>query len=128
MRPPELLSEVERWTDKWVYEVFKLQVENTVTVHEEDLLLYFERYRSDWPEDSSLESVSAEVESQVRRAKTLAALEQILTDLRLQIPIEIDYKALEQVDYSTFDMHSPSVQLFKASTGRPAWPVTDYGL
>ena len=125
---PELLSEVERWTDKWVYEAFKLQVENTVTVHEEDLLLYFERYRSDWPEDSSLESVSAEVESQVRRAKTLAALEQILTDLRLQIPIEIDYKALEQVDYSTFDMHSPSVQLFKASTGRPAWPVTDYGL
>jgi hypothetical protein len=125
---PELHAEVERWTDKWVYEAFKSQVADTVTVGVEDLRLYFERYRSDWPEDVSLESVRSEVESQVRRAKTIAALELVLTDLRIQIPVEIDSEALEDVDFSALDMNAPSVQLFKASTGRPAWPVTDYGL
>ncbi|HAY36297.1 MAG: hypothetical protein P8H65_10020 [Rhodothermales bacterium] len=125
---PELVVEVERWTDKWVYEAYKNQVADRITVAEEDLLLYFERYRSDWPDDVSLESVRVEVEDQVRRAKMIAALDRELIDLRMQIPVEIDYSVLEQVNSTALDLHSPSVQLFKASTGRPAWPVTDYGL
>lgn len=125
---PELVSEVERWTDKWVYQAFKTQVADTVTVSEEDVRLYFERYRSDWPEDVLLEAVRDDVERQVRRAKTLAALEEVLADMRRHIPVEIDFKAMEYLDNSALTTHSPSVQLFKASTGRPAWPVTDYGL
>ena len=124
----DLADEVKRWTDKWVYEVYRDHVADTVAVRDEDVSLYFERHRSNWPEDVTLEAVRSEVEHQVRRAKTVAALERVLIDLRGQTRIEIDYGALGQFDVSALGSRSPSVQLFKASTGRPAWPVTDYGL
>lgn len=124
----ELVVEVKRWKDKWVYEAYKVQVADRMTVEEEDLRLYFERYRSDWPENTSLESVRVEVEDQVRRAKMIAALDHELIRLRNEIPVQIDHSVLEQVNGAALNLHSPSVQLFKASTGRPAWPVTDYGL
>jgi len=125
---PSLQTEVRRWSDKWTYQAYRSLIADSVSVDEDDILVYFERYRSNWPDASSLKEVRPEVERQVRHAKTRAVLEDILVELRSTTRIEIDRDALELISIPSTEVASAPTQLFKASTGRPAWPVTDYGL
>ncbi len=125
---PSLQTEVRRWSDKWTYQAYRGLIADSVSVDEDDMLVYFERYRSNWPDASSLQQVRQEVERQVRHAKTRAVLEDILVELRSATRIAIDRDALELLTIPSTEVASAPTQLFKASTGRPAWPVTDYGL
>jgi hypothetical protein len=125
---PSLQTEVRRWSDKWTYQAYRSLIADSVSVGEDDILVYFERYRSNWPDASSLEDVRLEVERQVRHAKMRAVLEDILVELRSTTRIEIDHDALGMLTIPSTGVSSAPTQLFKASTGRPAWPVTDYGL
>jgi len=125
---PSLQTEVRRWSDKWTYQAYRGFISDSVSVHDADIEAYFERYRSNWPDASSLSEVRPEVERQVRHAKTRAVLEGVLMELRSATRIEIDRDALGELSIPSPETASAPIQLFKASTGRPAWPVTDYGL
>jgi len=125
---PSLQTEVRRWSDKWTYQAYRSLIEDSVSVHDADIEAYFERYRSNWPDASSLSEVRPEVERHVRHAKTSAVLEGVLVELWNATRIEIDRDALGELSIPSPEAASAPIQLFKASTGRPAWPVTDYGL
>ncbi|MFT4605711.1 MAG: hypothetical protein ACI9W4_002455 [Rhodothermales bacterium] len=123
--PPEVKAELKRWEDKWVYHALAASVRESISVSPKEAAAYFERHRSFWAEDVVFEEVESDVMERARGARARAELERLAGQLAAGARIRIDEKALASLDLKA---GTAPTSLFHGSTGRPAWPVLDYGL
>lgn len=122
---PTLQDELRRWESKWVYRALVDSVRETISVSTEDCKAYFERHQSFWPEATTYQDVEEEVRERAIHARLRVELDGLVQRLAADTRIEIDDDALSALH---LDKRSAPLSLFRGSTGRPAWPVLDYGL
>jgi hypothetical protein len=122
-----LQDDLARWSDKWVYQALVAAIRDSVSVSPQELESYFERHRSFWPEESTLDTVRGDVERRALQAMVGAEILALVHRLRGGIPVEIHPDVLASLDLTDpSGSAAPSVMLFKGHTGRPAFPVVDY--
>jgi hypothetical protein len=129
-RRPVVQMEIKRWKDKWVYQELRNQLTKSIAVSEDDARAYFEEHPSRFrigPDDHPL------YEKNMELAKRYAAHDQELQllkseteNLKKQYAVVINRAVLDTLSTIEFEKsRSASVQIFKRSTNRMAYPVVD---
>lgn len=125
-RLPEVQEELARWEDKWVYRALAHSIQDSLSSSQAEREAYFARHREFWPEDVGLAQVVDDVDRRVRNARAREALAALVSRLRSETPPHVNQQVLDHLPLS--DPASAPLTLFKGHTGRPAYPVVDYGL
>ncbi len=129
-RRPAVKSEIMRWRDKWVYQELRRDLTKNLEVSEEEARAYFEKYKDrfkvrkeDQPAFENNKKLSGQYAA---HQKELDLLSSITDNLKAQYGVVINSAILDTITTIDFEKsRGASVQVFKRSSKRMAYPVVD---
>jgi hypothetical protein len=128
---PHLLSELQMWKDKWVYQEVRRHYPHDLNIDEKQTREYFEKYKDRfkirWDDEPKFDAYH----NQAKRLAYIENARNLLTQkadslATTSFPVFINQAVLDTIATIEFQKsHWASLQVFKRSSNRLACPIVD---